>query len=323
MIKDRKRVEKLTGTLFGKLFPMYDNTGYMRSIELFSRRFKVNKFPLEWFKDKTCLDAGCGGGRYSLALSMLGARKVYGADVSKAAIKDARKRAAQYKITNIEFRNSSVEKLPFKNNSFDFIVCSGVVHHTSNPEKSLAEISRVLRPGGGIYMLMYATGGVRWPLVQILRPLAQEIGFNVMDKVCQETGMPPNKRRTYLDDLFVPVIDFYTWGRLKDLLIRNGFTGIKRWEKGRFDHEEDLDSYLKDLKGFYSLFKAGAASKKIRTEPYHQLFCKGRQICKSALDLTDSVQKLVEKGDISEKRAMQVIVGQGHHRIIAWKGSKT
>ena len=63
-----------------------------------------------------------------------------------------------------------------------------------------------------------------------------------------------NKRRTYLDDLFVPVIDFYSIERLLKLLNKAGFEKVDRWEKGRLDHEEDLESYYDDLRKLQDLF---------------------------------------------------------------------
>jgi len=43
-------------------------------------------------KGKRCLDAGCGGGRYSIALASLGAKDVIGVDLSRTLIADARRR---------------------------------------------------------------------------------------------------------------------------------------------------------------------------------------------------------------------------------------
>lgn len=311
----------MTGDLFGKLFPSYDDQAYLKSLEIFFKRFEANRFSLEWFKGKVCLDAGCGGGRYSIALALIGAKKVYGIDISKNSIKDACKRAKNFKINNINFTTASLEKLPFKSKSFDFVICSGVIHHTANSEKAMSEIARVLHKGGRLYVLIYATGGIRWPLVQILRPIAKKIGFDVMDSAITAGGFPINKRRTYLDDLFVPIIDFYTWERLKNMLERHGFKNIKRWNKGRFDHEENLDTYLNDLKGFRLLFGSGMNSEDSKRQPHSELFYIGEKIIGTFVDYVSKMRDAVKKGCISEEEAMEMIIGQGHHRIIAWKGT--
>ncbi len=314
-----KKIEEKTGDLFGRLFPAYDELSYLRSMELFPKRLKANRFPLKWFQDKVCLDAGCGNGRYSIALSLMGARKVFGIDISKEAIKDARRRAENLNILNVKFKVASIEILPFVDKYFDTVICSGVLHHTLCPEKAMAEISRVLRPGGLLYILLYATGGIRWPLVQILRNLAKQIGFKALDLALSSAGLAVNKRRTYLDDLFVPIIDFYTWERCRNMLQKYGFEKIKRWDKGRFDHEESLDAYQADLEGFKLLFKSGTGSSIAKLRQHRKLFYAGERICSACIDYVSKMRDAVKRGRISNKEARRIVIGQGHHRIIAWK----
>lgn len=314
------KTEKATGDLFGRLFSAYDDKLYLNSIALFSRRFRANGFPLEWFQGKVCLDAGCGSGRYSIALSLLGAKNVFGIDVGRESIRDARKRAKRIGTPNVKFKTVSIEKLPFKDKFFDAVIFSGVLHHTLHQDRAMSEIARVLRPKGMLYTLVYATGGIRWPLVQSLRPFSQKIGFKVMDLAVNESKLPVNKRRTYLDDLFVPLIDFYTWERLNDMLRFHGFEKIQRWEKGRFDHEENLDTYKNELKNFKLLFESGSRSKLPELKRYRKLFQIGERLCDGYMDYVLKIREKVKIKRISNREAMKIVVGQGHHRVIAWKG---
>ena len=315
-------MEKATGVLFGKLFPAYDDALFLASMELLAKRFSENNFPLKWFKGKKCLDVGCGGGRYSLALAGLGAKEVQGIDVSKAAVADARKRAKAMGVKNVTFRNGSVLTLPYPDASFDCVVFSGVLQHVAQPVKALNELSRVTKPGGMLYLLVYATEGIRWPLVEMLRPLAQEVGFTAMDHAVAEARLPANRRRTYLDDLLVPYIDFYSWECLKDLLKDKGFSKVDRWKKGRLDHEESLAAYSKDMEGFLQVMEAAAASTDKAIRKYKQAFAEGRDLCRAAVDYVRNMKKLVEEGKMTEKDAMTMLVGQGHHRVVAWKDDK-
>src|SRR5205823_4865390 len=127
-------------------------------------------------------------------------------------------RALELGASHVTFAVGSVIELPFEDASFDFVCHSGVLMCTAHPSRAARELARVLRPGGLIYLLVYATEGLRWPLVQILRPIAQTIGFAAMDAAVATADLPANRRRTYLDDLFVPYIDFYSWQRLQGLL---------------------------------------------------------------------------------------------------------
>ncbi len=314
-----KTVEKATGALFGKLFPAYDDTLFLSSMELLAKRFSENKFPLKWFKGKKCLDVGCGGGRYSLALAGLGAKEVQGIDVSKAAVADARKRAKAMGVKNVKFQVGSALDLPFADASFDCVIFSGVLMITEEPVKALAEMARVTKPGGMLYLLVYATEGIRWPLVEMLRPLAMTVGFEAMDRAVADAGLAANRRRTYLDDLLVPYIDFYSWECLKDMLKDKGFSKVDRWKKGRLDHEENLTAYLKDMEGFFQIMDAAASSRNKDIKKYKEAFAEGRDLCKSVVDYVRNMKKLVDAGKLKEKDAMTMLVGQGHHRVVAWR----
>ena len=47
-----------------------------------------------------------------------------------------------------DLTQASVEDLPFHENTFDYVVSNGVIHHTPNTQKSVDEFFRVLKPGG-------------------------------------------------------------------------------------------------------------------------------------------------------------------------------
>jgi len=298
-----------TGQLFGNLFAAYDDENFKFSVDLFERRFRDGGFDLEWFKGKTCLDAGCGGGRYSIAMAKLGAAAVTGIDLSEVGIADAKRRAADLGAGHVKFDVGSVTALPYADSSFDCVISSGVLMHTTNPVGVMSELARVLKPGGMLYMLVYATEGLRWPLVQMLRPIAQHIGFEAMDAAVAKAGMPVNRRRTYLDDLFVPCIDFYTWQCLEGMLAANGLHNAQRWTKGRLDQEETLDTYAKDLSGFLEVFQAipGDAARRAVA------------ICQSVLDHASAIAEDVRAGKLTEPEGREIAIGQGHHRFTAWK----
>src|SRR3989344_3281721 len=93
------------------------------------------------------LDAGCGTGGTMIFLKRLGYQKITGIDKSKEAIYFCRKRG----LRNI--RSGSVNKLPFKNNTFDAIISLDVLYHQGvNLKKALGEYSRVLKRNGVLYV---------------------------------------------------------------------------------------------------------------------------------------------------------------------------
>lgn len=98
-------------------------------------------------KSKNILDLGCGDGTRLHFISKK-AKHCVGVDISKYAINLARK---QY--PECDFKIVNLEKLPFNDNSFDFVYSAFVLEHLQNPEKMINEAIRVLNVHG-ILLLM-------------------------------------------------------------------------------------------------------------------------------------------------------------------------
>lgn len=96
------------------------------------------------------LDAGCGWGTYSIEAFKRGAQ-VCGIDYSIDAIRTSRRLAETVLGRNdIDFRVASVTAIPYRNGSFDKIICADLAEHISRNEFQLLllEAHRVLREGG-------------------------------------------------------------------------------------------------------------------------------------------------------------------------------
>lgn len=257
-------IEEKTGQLFGSLWHRFDDEQYQESVELFAKRFQANNFDLNWFKAKRCLDVGCGGGRYSVAMISLGAKEVIGCDISKEGIDDARSRCRD--IPNIRFDIGNALDLPYPDGYFDFVCCSGVVHHTVNPLRAISEISRVLKSGGKAYFLIYGKGTLRWNLIIDLRTYLHHIGYNIInDAACE--FFSANKQRHFLDDFFVPTLNFYSRKDMAKMFSICDFKEIKFWEKGRFFHEASVEEQNKEFHLLNDFFCFLRDSKYI--EPVH------------------------------------------------------
>jgi ubiquinone/menaquinone biosynthesis C-methylase UbiE len=73
--------------------------------------------------------------------------RVAGLDISKTFVEIARKNAAEEDV-RAEFHQGNAAQMPFAGASFDLLVCRAAFKNFSEPEKALAEMHRVLRPGG-------------------------------------------------------------------------------------------------------------------------------------------------------------------------------
>ncbi|MCK4945739.1 MAG: class I SAM-dependent methyltransferase [Alphaproteobacteria bacterium] len=81
-------------------------------------------------------------------------------DMSETSAGIARKRADIRKLDNITWINDSLLNIPDLNlGQFDFIECNGVLHHLKNPDAGLSALASVLKPEGGMNLMVYAPYG--------------------------------------------------------------------------------------------------------------------------------------------------------------------
>jgi ubiquinone/menaquinone biosynthesis C-methylase UbiE len=93
------------------------------------------------------LDLGCGAGHTALAIAPHVAH-VTAVDVTPDMLQTAARLAEQRGVTNIGFQHADAAELPFEPATFDLVTSRVAAHHFADPLKALAEVRRVLRPGG-------------------------------------------------------------------------------------------------------------------------------------------------------------------------------
>ena len=86
--------------------------------------------------------------------------KLTGIDLTERAVTHARRRLALFGCTS-ELSTGDAESLRFASGSFDVVYSWGVIHHSPDTPRAVAEIHRVLRPGGVAKVMIYHT----WSLV--------------------------------------------------------------------------------------------------------------------------------------------------------------
>jgi ArsR family transcriptional regulator len=101
--------------------------------------------PSNW----TVADIGCGTGFLLLAVAPL-VKKAIGIDVSSEMLRVARRKARERGLKNIDFIQCPMDEILLKDAVLDGLTASMVLHHSSDPEKAIAEWARILKPGGKI-----------------------------------------------------------------------------------------------------------------------------------------------------------------------------
>jgi SAM-dependent methyltransferase len=99
------------------------------------------------------LEVGCSVGFNCLALAeRFTNARVVGIEPDGEACAVASAMATDFGITNVQFIQGVGECLPFPNESFDWIVCHTVIEHVNDVDACIAEMVRVLRPGGYLHI---------------------------------------------------------------------------------------------------------------------------------------------------------------------------
>ena len=214
-------LESQHDTVFGKTLAAYNKPEMEEFVGFFTQRFANNNIsPTEVFADKTCLDAGCGNGRGSIFMMSNNARHVDFADISPTNIKSTTQNLVDFGFTDFVGHETSLETLPFEDESFDFVWCNGVIMHTHNPDLCLRELTRVLRIGGQAWIYVYGAGGVYWYTVRHFRSLLSNISADTCIAALRLMGYANRYVAEYLDDWKVPYLRTYTdsdfSGRLSD-----------------------------------------------------------------------------------------------------------
>lgn len=146
---DRDKIEKHNIKRFDKWAGSYD-TGI---VSIFFKKCNRKICQLVNLQDgMKVLDVGCGTG--SLLKELSQSRRelnLYGIDLSPEMINGARVKLKD--VEHVELYERSAADLLFQSNYFDYVVCMNSLHHHPNPKQSLAEMTRVLKPGGVMILM--------------------------------------------------------------------------------------------------------------------------------------------------------------------------
>lgn len=143
------------------------------------------------------LDVGCGTGEILNRIANNKNQKYYGLDLSDKMLEIAK---AKKNSKNITYVNGDSEKMPFKDNFFDIVICVESFHHYPNPNNVAKEFKRILKKGGVLIICdMYR----RQPLRSI---------YNLLMKIVN-TGD----------------IKIYTIGEIEDIFKNDEFTVSKSY----------------------------------------------------------------------------------------------
>lgn len=195
--------------------------------------------------DLDILIAGCGTFQAAQHAVCRPEAHVTGIDVSATSLKETQRLKRQYQLTNLDTELRAIEDVGQLGRCFDLIVCTGVLHHLADPEAGLRALRSVLKPGGMIYLMLYAPYGRTG--IYLLQDYCRRLGIGtsrkeIADLVKAVEALPwqhplravMSQSRDFLDPdaladaLLNPRDRAYSVPQLFDALADNGLA-FRRW----------------------------------------------------------------------------------------------
>jgi SAM-dependent methyltransferase len=161
--------------------------------------------------DERTLDVGTGAGALALALAPL-VREVVGLDPVPELLELARARA----LPNTEFVEGDGTALNYPDGAFDLAGTHRTLHHVGRPDRVVAELARVTRPGGHVLVSVMGLGGTVIHFASILVELARRDGAERQVEIARTGFLPEGEGYGHL------AMRMYLWEELEALLSPHG-----------------------------------------------------------------------------------------------------
>jgi SAM-dependent methyltransferase len=124
------------------------------------------------------LVAGCGTSQAATVAIREAESRVVAIDISEASLRHTRQLQRKYALDNLELRQLSILDIEGLGETFDQIICTGVLHHLNDPELGLQSLRDVLAPDGAMQIMVYASYG--------------RSGICMMQEYCRLLGVTPS-----------------------------------------------------------------------------------------------------------------------------------
>jgi len=216
----------------------------------------INFEKLKLNEGERLLDMGCGLGRHSLLAFRDYSVDVYGVDLGFEDIAEAQNRVPDMQANTckgqINFTQANGYKLPFLDGSFDKVLCSEVLEHVPDYPALIAELVRVLKPGGRLALSVpkYLPEKLCWLLSEEYPELAGHVrifsGNELPETVCA-LGLTLSEQHS-AHAIHSP----YWWMRSAFFKSGQDFAPVKTYHKFMDWHLFKAPSWTQRLEGFFN-----------------------------------------------------------------------
>ena len=143
------------------------------------RRIEHHRFrpTVPYRDDHSILVAGCGTSQAAKYAIRYPRARVVGVDVSDTSIAATRRLADRHGLANLELHKLPIEQVDSLRQTFDHVVCTGVLHHLDDPAVGLSALRSVMAPLSAIHLMVYAPYG--------------RTGVTMLQQYCRLLGVRP------------------------------------------------------------------------------------------------------------------------------------
>ncbi|WP_417453876.1 class I SAM-dependent methyltransferase [Kiloniella sp.] len=174
--------------------PVSNQAAYEKKLEITQSYFTP---------DMDVLELGCGTGTTALIHAPF-VKHIRAVDISEKMLEIARDKAAKQNVTNITFDQAAIDTFTATDQSYDIIMTHSVLHLLDDKEATIANIHKMLKPGGYFISSTVCLTGVM-KLLQLIAPIGRLLGF-------------------------MPLVKFFSAKHLEKCIANAGFEIISSWE---------------------------------------------------------------------------------------------
>ena len=152
-------------------------------------------------QDPSILIAGCGTSQAAKYALRWPEAQVTGIDVSATSIQHSEQLKRKYELDNLQIRQLPIERVGELGKAFDYIVCTGVLHHLPDPDTGLKALHEVLKPEGAMHLMVYARYGRTG--IYMMQEFCRRLGIQAADTAISDLAnslktLPPGHPLEYL-----------------------------------------------------------------------------------------------------------------------------
>jgi SAM-dependent methyltransferase len=136
--------------------------------------------------DRSILVAGCGTSQAARHALMEPDARVIAIDVSETSLRHTHDLQKKHDIRNLQLHRLAIERIAELGETFDQIVCTGVLHHLSDPDAGLRSLRDVLTRDGAMHIMVYAPYGRAG--ITMMQDYCRLLGIGVRDEDLRDLG---------------------------------------------------------------------------------------------------------------------------------------